>query len=265
MLTPADALWSSAPKMRGYDIVMFSCEGAEERPAKEPYLANFQDYIDNGGRAFLTHYHYTWLNRGSAALKGTANYTATVPPDPTLRDPPNPSTAIINTSFPKGAALADWLVTVGASSVRGELSIAESRNSVTTANPPTQDWISIPMNPNAGGRAALQYMTFNTPVGVPADQQCGRVVNTDLHVGARVGTTTVQGGDTSNPMTPYPGGCSSNPMSPQIKALEFIFFDLAACVQPDTQKPDPPPPPPPTQTPPPPVPVPPPPPPPPPL
>jgi hypothetical protein len=258
-LPAADALWSSASKMRGYDIVMFSCEGGEARPSKDPYLANFESYINNGGRAFLSHYHYYWLSHGSAALKGTANYTGTV----MGQDPPSPSTGIINTSFPKGAALADWLMNVGASTVRGELSIYESRNSVTTAIAPTQDWISIPMNSKAQNRPALQYMTFNTPVGVPAEQQCGRVVDTDLHVGASV--VMGQDGDTSKPGTPYPGGCTSQPNSPQIKALEFIFFDLAACVQPDTQKPDPPPPPPPTQTPPPPVPVPPPPPPPPPL
>jgi hypothetical protein len=260
MLPNADALWSNASKMRGYDIVMFSCEGGEDLPPKDNYLANFEDYVNNGGRAFLTHFHYYWLNHGSAAFQGTANYIGNG------EDPPSPSTGIINTNFPKGAALADWLMVVGASTVRGELQIYESRNSVKSAIAPTQDWISIPMNPRAQNQPALQYMTFNTPVGVPVEQQCGRVVDTDLHVGARVGTgTSSQGGDRSSPMTPYPNGCSTRPMSPQIKALEFIFFDLSACVQPDFQKPTPPPPPPPTQVPPPTAPVPPPPPPPPPL
>jgi len=258
-LPTADTLWGSTSKMRGYDLVMFSCEGGESQPPKDPYLANFEDYINNGGRAFLSHFHYYWLNHGSAALKGTANYTPGGP------DPVGVATGVINTSFPKGSALADWLVAVGASPVRGELKIYQSRGSVTTAIAPTQDWISIPMNTGASNRPALQYMTFNTPVGKPAEEQCGRVVDTDLHVGASASDGEATGGDTSRPNQPYPGGCSAKPNSPQIKALEFIFFDLAACVQPDTQKPDPPPPPPPTQTPPPPVPVPPPPPPPPPL
>jgi hypothetical protein len=259
-LPNADTLWSNASKMRGYDIVMFSCEGGEDLPPKDDYLANFEDYVNNGGRAFLTHFHYYWLNHGSAAFQGTANYIGNG------EDPPSPSTGIINTNFPKGAALADWLMVVGASTVRGELPIYESRNSVKSVVAPTQDWISIPMNSKAQNQPAVQYMTFNTPVGVPVEQQCGRVVDTDLHVGARVGTgTSAQGGDRSSPMTAYPNGCSTRPMSPQIKALEFIFFDLSACVQPDFQKPTPPPPPPPTQVPPPTAPVPPPPPPPPPL
>jgi hypothetical protein len=262
-LTDATALWSNAAKMRGYDIVMYSCEGNENRPTKDPWVANFETYVNNGGRAFLTHYHYAWLTHGSAALQGTANFTAGGT-NPTINDAP--IMGVINTTFPKGAALADWLVNVGATPTRGQLEIFASRASVATANPPTQDWISIPMNPANMNNPALQYMTFNTPIGAPPEQQCGRVVNTDLHIGGEVTIGgQMQGGDTSDPGTPYPGGCSSNPMSPQIKALEFIFFDLSACVQPDFDEPTPPDPPPTTSTPPPGAAVPPPPPPPPPL
>jgi len=256
-LTPAGTLWGDAMKMRGYDIVMFSCEGAEDEPPKDPYLANLQDYVDNGGRAFLSHFHYYWVNHGSAEFQGTADFS------PGGDDPPSPSIGIINTTFPKGAALADWLVNVGATTVRGELPIYEGRATMRTAIAPTQDWISIPMNENDMDLPALQYMTFNTPIGVLPEQQCGRVVDTDLHIGAEVeeGGTTL-GGDDSSPDEPYPGGCADTPMSPQIKALEFIFFDLSSCVQ-DVMLPDPPPPPM-SGAPPPPVPVPPPPPPPPP-
>jgi hypothetical protein len=259
-LPAATTLWSNPEKMRGYDIVMFSCEGAEDTPPKDDYLANLETYVNNGGRAFLTHYHYYWLNHGSPAFQGTANYS------PGGGNPPRNVTGVINTSFPKGAALADWLVNVGATPTRGQLQISDARASVRTVIPPTQDWISIPMNSADNDNPALQYMTFNTPVGAPPEQQCGRVVDTDLHIGAAVGTGNMtQGGDTSDPETPYPGGCRDTPMSPQIKALEFIFFDLAACVQPDFDEPIPPEPPPTVGVPPPPAPVPPPPPPPPPL
>ncbi len=234
-LSHASTLWGSAAKMRGYDIVMFSCEGGESQPPKDAYLANFQSYVDNGGRAFLTHYHYYWLNHGSLAFQGTANYVG----DEKSSLGEGEVIGAINTSFPKGAALADWLSAVGATTTRAQLPIWESRNSLTTVNPPTQDWINLPGLPNR-----TQYLTFNTPVGAPTEQQCGRVVFTDLHIGAAVSGPPAQGGDTSTPTVAYPNGCSSNPMSPQIKALEFIFFDLAACVTPDFETPLPPTPPP---------------------
>ncbi len=234
-LPHASTLWGDAKKMRGYDIVMFSCEGGEALPPKDSYLSNFEDYVDNGGRAFLTHYHYYWLSHGSKAFQGTANYTGD---DLSTLGAPG-TTATINTSFPKGAALADWLVNVAATPTRGQLTVYESRKSVSTVNPPTQTWIDLPGSPNR-----TQYLTFNTPVGSPTEQQCGRVVFTDLHIGAAVAGPPAQGGDTSTPAVAYPGGCSSKPMSPQIKALEFIFFDLAACVTPDFDTPTPPAPPP---------------------
>jgi hypothetical protein len=35
----------------------------------------------------------------------------------------------------------------------------------------------------------------------------------------------------------FPGFCADTPMTPQKKALEFMLFDAAACVQHDADKP----------------------------
>ncbi len=245
----ATALWGNANKMLGYDIMLLSCEGSQYADVKMPFYANVKRYGDSGGRIFASHLHFNWLWKGPAPWPSTAVYTGGSKEE---NDPPDPMTATIDTSFPKGMALADWLSAVGATPTRGQLVIYDSAHSVAQVTPPTQRWIYLPENPNDSvtpHRTSTQYMTFNTPVEAAADAQCGRIVHTDIHVkaGAKaIGEST----DKSDPGpagkgTPFPTGCVSMNLSPQEKALEFLFFDLSACIQKDTDQPVPPPVPPP--------------------
>ena len=59
----------------------------------------------------------------------------------------------------------------------------------------------------------------------------GKVLFSDFHVSA----------NERNPqLDVFPGSCMPGPMTPQEMALEFMFFDLSACIQNDEQPPDPP-------------------------
>ena len=233
----AAALWGSTSKMMGYDLLIFSCEGSQFGDVKTPYLANVKAYADAGGRIFADHLHYYFFRKGPAPWPSTAAYI-----DPG-KTPPSPSTATINTGFPKGAALADWMLARGASTTRGQMQIYEPQHCATAVSGATQNWISIAQNTNdtvSPQRPAIQYMTFNTPVEAAADAQCGRSVFTAIHLNAApaaAGDKT----DLSNRDTPFPDGCRGKTLSAQEKALEFLFFDLSACVQPDTMMPVPPP------------------------
>jgi hypothetical protein len=232
----AGALWSNVLKMTSYDLLMLSCEGGQYASAKLPYLPNMEAYLNAGGRVFFDHLHFYWLNHGSAALKGTADYIGVG------SDLPMPVDGIVNTTFPKGNAMADWLVNVGATPTRTQLAIYQGQYSVDAVNAPTQAWITVPVNTNDSKmRPSVQYMTFNTPVGAAESAQCGRAVFTDLHMNVSVNGA---GGDNSTPTKPFPTECKTNAMTPQAKALEFMFFDLSACVQPDNATPVAPPPPP---------------------
>src|SRR4030095_15579456 len=90
-----------------------------------------QDYANAGGRIFMSHWHNAWLQSGVGSWPGTANWDF-------QSDPPEPYTGVVDQSFPKGQALAEWLGNVGGSTVPGELPITEPQHTLTTVNAPVQ-------------------------------------------------------------------------------------------------------------------------------
>jgi hypothetical protein len=127
-------------------------------------------------------------------------------------------------------SLNDWLANLGATPTPGQIALTGAEHSVDSDAPGvSQRWI---YSDNPG--PSVQYLTFNTPAEVPAANQCGRVVFTDIHVGSG-------GGDSSDAATPFPMGCTSTTSTPQQLALEFMFFDLSSCIQEDHSVPIPPP------------------------
>ncbi len=227
----AVSLWSNLAKLQSYDMIVLSCEGGQQPDEKQPYINIMEAYLNSGGRAFFSHLHYYWLRMGTVPLRGTAVYNQ---PGSDLAA----TVATINQTFPKGQALAEWLLAVDASTVLGQLPVEGAQQSVARVLPPTQSWITLPQFNDV-----VEYMTFNTPLAAPAAAQCGRAVLTDIHIQAEIdGPNGPEGGDDSDTDKPFPTGCEPSPNSPQAKALEFMFFDLSACVQPDDRVPVAPPP-----------------------
>ena len=121
--------------------------------------------------------------------------------------------------------------------------------------------------PEGGTGEETKYLSFLTPIGGtflpnPTDAgasagdagaaegggggtseekvYCGKAVFTDLHTSSGLFATAMN----------VPGDCKAAALTAQQKALEYLFFDLAACVAPEnaptpTPPPNPPPPPPP--------------------
>jgi hypothetical protein len=187
-----------------------------------PARQAMQAYADAGGRVFASHWHNVWIQRGPAPWPQVATFMG----GPDLSNARTQFVADIETSFPKGMALADWLVAVNASMMRGKLGIYEAQHTVSAVAPMfSTRWIhSMATSPTS-----VQYFTFNTPAGAEAGKECGRVVFTDIHVSS---------GDQSN--RPWPTGCRTTELSPQEKALAFMLFDLSSCVQRDDVPPRPP-------------------------
>ena len=245
-------LWDSPAHLMPYDIVLLSCEGGETYNANPMAL---EAYLNAGGRVFASHYQYSWF-AGPLASKqkysapsdwGTALATWT----PVGNGGPNYMsgdvggdmvTTLNGTSagFAKGLALDGWLGNVGALGASGvgstEVSIFQPRYNaqVTAANKPSQPWIAYDDTSMSPAKLWTMYFSFDTPIhptatideGMP--KYCGRAVYSDLHVAGDPSTV-----DSMSP----PGGCADGPLSPQEKVLEFMLFDLSACVLTDSTPP----------------------------
>ena len=227
-----------SPPCASYDVVLLACEGGQNTGSKSTAARQaMMDYTALGGRVFASHWHNVWLEKGPAPWPTTATWNFD-------DDLVSPITAKIDRTFPKGAALAEWLLNVGGSTVLGDVQIRAAQHTVDGNNASlTQRWIyanNVRDVDNDNVPLATQYFTFNTPITAPEENQCGRVVYSDIHV---------SNGDSVN--TSFPNGCTTTNLSPQEKILEFMLFDIASCIRPDTKPPTlPTPPPPPPTTPP---------------
>ncbi len=172
------------------------------------------DYANAGGRIFATHYSYVWLFN-DAPFSTTASWQVDQTPNFTA----DPETGTINASFPDGLTLAQWLQFIGASTTLGQISLQVLRHDFNAVVAPAQEWVQI-TDPNYPTPVPMHY-TFNTPVGVPPANQCGKVLYNDYHVE-----------DATTSGTTFPAECTVTGMTPQEKMLEFDIFNLGACVTP---------------------------------
>jgi hypothetical protein len=240
-MTNVEALWSSLDDLKTYDLVVLGCEGLENDTDQHKPAAAKQalyDYAKAGGRVFTSHFHFTFFSTSTAPTDTQTLGTWRPAPESTLPPayPSNPHTTPVNASFPatpfpKAQAMKDWLTKQNALNGDGTLPILDARHNLdAVVDGKALSWLTV-TNPNAGGATAVQYMTFNAPVGAPDDQICGRVVFSDLHVGQSKDSDNVTGPD--DPTVAFPGGCVTKELSAQQKALEFMLFDLSSCVQKD--------------------------------
>jgi hypothetical protein len=198
-------------------MVILECEGYPQVESAAD-LKTMLNYVNAGGRVFASDYAWSWLaNNGN--LSTAANW---VSPPLTLVTSANPADIdLVNN--PKGMAFDKWLEVISVS-VPGSHTIASIHPAYENTNgvvAPTQRWLYF------NGAQPLHF-TFNTPVGAPSQNQCGRVVFSDWHA---------EDPDTSMnwpKMKTFPAECDTGAMTAQEAILEFMLFDLSACVMPYT-------------------------------
>ncbi len=239
-------LWASKQSFEAYDIVFLACEGNTYDPDENPDGGGpgqpplgggggganvtkvgkqaMHDWLNEGGKVFATHFHYTWFKNGPPDFQPIANWLGYSIGNGTCNN------CTIDTSLPSGKNFQAWLQGVGALSGTG-ITLNGVADSVSTVNPATTTrWIYGSSGPNTGA-TDTKYLSFETPIGgidvdageAPEKRYCGKAVFTDLHAGGA-------------PSGDIPGSCTPANMTAQEKALEFLIFNLAACVS-DESKP----------------------------
>jgi hypothetical protein len=217
-LSPAQTLWGDPNKLKNYDMVLMSCE-CSQNPTTKPQAAMdaMKGYADIGGRLFMSHYHNIWISgetgNPSHAPQVWNSIATWVDNYPTID-----SDTIDQVNNPHGAAFASWMSAVGGSTTSGQVPLDSSstRQTVDKMDPTKAErWVYW----DNGGSQYPQDFQFTTPNEAPKDQRCGKVVFSDMHVSS---------GSFSSGM--FPSGCSTSSLSAQEKALAFMLFDIATCV-----------------------------------
>jgi hypothetical protein len=210
-------LWSSMASLESYDIVLLACEGnvfdgtGDAGPAGDGGFnlttagkQAMHDWLGEGGKVFATHFHYTWFMNGPSDFQGLASWKG-------YSIGTLPGNEAVVTTFPKGQDFSTELADAGLLA-NGEIALTKLADSVSSVNAPALAWLR---DPSSGD---TKYLTFTTPVG----SACGKVGFSDLHVGGA-------------PSGDLPAACAAQDLSAQEKAMELLFFDLAACVSDDTK------------------------------
>jgi hypothetical protein len=209
-------LWSDKASLESYDMALLGCEGGEHLETKPAAaIQAMHDWLGEGGKLLATHYHYVWFKDGPADFANAATWLGGSPAT-------GAGSYGIDTSFVRGKEMHDWLVGVGA--VTGyQIALTGVASSVSMVS---QSAASRWIYDDAGSAKAL---SLKTPVGgvpVPPDASpetqrsyCGQAMFTDLHAG-----DPPQAGST------VPASCMAGALSPGEAALEYLFFDLSACV-----------------------------------
>jgi hypothetical protein len=218
---PQDALFATTggpnngPVINNYDMAILECEAYAE-PQSQVQEAALAAYTASGGRVFASDFQYAWLY-DNPALQGAASWGINQNPNGAAQigvidQPP---------ANPIGSSFQAWLQFVGVSTTgSGTVTLNPVFHNTNGVVAPTEQWLHW----TSGGSNVPVQFTFNTPLGAAPANQCGRVTYSDWHA---------QNGIYSSGTT-FPGVCPSDALTPQEAVLEFLLFNLSACVQPYT-------------------------------
>ncbi len=229
-------LLTSLPKMLQYNIIFLNCSDDDTSRgllASAAVKKNLTDYVARGGRMYVTDWSYDFVqqppefapficyNDGKPCTDTTPHgfHQATQLGRVATETKFN---ADVDQTTPEGRALAAWLTKLQTPVLGGQVRIEDPVSSFVLIEQLAQDpgrhpattWLSADL---AKKRRPVS-VSFDYP---PGPNACGRVLYSSYHTREH-GDHTVQ----------FPAYCPTSAMLAQEHVLEYLIFELGACVQP---------------------------------
>ena len=203
-------LWSTQARMNQYDLIFLGCQGSRF-PRTSSAKQTLLNYANAGGQVIVNHGELEWIYNVQP-FSSTAYWHVAQP----HAFGTGTNMANVDTSFPQGQLLAQWLSLANPSGVPGQVPLNLLYAEIDGVPASSRIWLTAPdsLHPNP---VPLQY-TFETPVGAPPAQQCGRVMFNAYHTMEHFPSGTL-----------FPQECSSSPLRLDERLMEFMIFDQGSC------------------------------------
>ena len=222
------ALVNDVNKMKTYNIIFINCTDAayEDELTKSSVRQNITDYIQSGGRFYVTDWSYAWIEQVEA-FSPEIDFE----PGPWGSTPEKKDAAKIGKdgltvqAALKDAQLQQWLSLFPGAVTNGTALIQHFLGGWVMMHAPGTDvkvWVEgqVSSDPasgvNVNGVRPLT-VTFNF-------KNCGKILFTSYHTEGRE--------DEGYVPQAFPAYCGTGTSSPQDHILEYLIYDIANCVKP---------------------------------
>lgn len=231
-----DDLLRNFNRMLQYQIIFLNCSDQTYSRAllkDAQVIKNLTDYVTRGGRLYVTDWSYDFIQQVPAfapfiCYNDDKPCTVTTPhgfAEATVGLRTGNQTqfyADVDQTTREGKALAQWLTKLSRPVSGGKVRIDDRVGSYVLVRQMAQDLAKHPstvwLSAELSGQRRPVSMTFDYP---PGPNACGRVLYSSYHTREH-DDHTVQ----------FPRYCPTTDMLPQEQVLEFLLFELGACVQP---------------------------------
>jgi len=228
-LTPFTSLLANPAKMKTYNIIFINCtdntfEGELKKPAVRAAL---EDYVNSGGRLYVTDWSYDWIEQLPQLAK-FIDFEPGASPD----GPEKENAAALGADGHKvqgnikDPQMAQWLGLFPGTISGGQSRIEHFLVDWVIMHKQHKDvkvWVDGPIKAKSGGISGSRALTvtFNF-------KNCGKILFSSYHTEGRDDELNGLFGPKAKPFPQY---CNSK-LSPQDRILEYLIFDIANCVEP---------------------------------